>query len=68
MGALLAALRGRRDTRGNPDEQQQTGPSRVTEQDKAVLVSLSHLVYSTSTVRVLIIARIYSALVEPKDH
>ena len=36
MGSLLAALRGgRREPRSQP---QQAGPSRVTEQDKAVLV------------------------------
>ena len=37
MGALLAALRGgRRRDAGQPE---QSGPSRVTEQDKAVLAS-----------------------------
>lgn len=41
MGALLAALRGRRDTRSAEGEQQQPRPSRVTDQDKAVLVSRS---------------------------
>ena len=52
MGSLLAALRGRRDTRSTEAEQQQSRPSRVTDQDKAVLVSRSKL----GTLRVLIVA------------